>query len=352
MATLFILPNLRIGGAEKVTLQLAKALVSSRSDVGIALLSSEGELLSDVPSNIQIHNLKCARLYMLFRILPLFLSQNKKYTSVVCCCWTITVVSAIALLFDRSTKIICWQHGYPSVKSNPKNLLFYLLVPLCYHRIHYVVSVSQRLKNLLCALLPYKRKCILVFANPLLLPVYTSETVALKKCSNAIVWSGRFEPEKDPLFMIHSFHLIAEAYPSYNLVMLGEGTLLRSARLLADRNSFSHRISLCGYVKDPFIYYRHASLLALTSRTEGQPSVIPEAMSAGLKVVSTPCSDQIITMLRNDPFSYISPTWSISDFALTLGRAIDAGPRSCLPAKILSAYEPSYVAENWYSILT
>ena len=352
MATLFILPNLRLGGAEKVTIQLAQALVSLHQEVGIALLSVEGELVSLVPKTIPIYSLKCTRILKLLKALPDFLASNEQYTTIVSCCWTITVFSAIALQFNRSKKIICWQHGFPSIRSNPKNLFYYCFVPLIYYRVHSVIVVSQRVENLLSALLPFKRSNIRVVPNPIFLSDYTSSRVNLEYCIPTIVWCGRFEAEKDPLFMIHAFHEIAEANPLYNLVMLGDGTLMQLAFQYAKSQPFAHRISFPGYVTDPFTYYLRSSILALTSRTEGQPSVIPEALSAGLKVVSTPCSDQIDTMLRDDPYSLVSPTRCISDFANTLRLVIAMGPRSQLQSNLLSIYNPSHVAEIWLTLLS
>lgn len=107
-----------------------------------------------------------------------------------------------------------------------------------------------------------------------------------------LVCVGRLEPQKDFLTAIRAF---AQFDPSLGarLVILGEGS--QRARLEAEivRLGLGHCVTLAGYVSNTRTYLDQADLLLMTSRFEGYPAVLIEALAAGLAVVATPCSPAI-----------------------------------------------------------
>lgn len=107
-----------------------------------------------------------------------------------------------------------------------------------------------------------------------------------------IVCVGRLEPQKDFLTAIRAF---AQLNPSLEarLVILGEGS--QRARLEAEivELDLSNCVMLAGYVSNTRAYLDQAHLLLMTSRFEGYPAVLIEALAAGLAIVATPCSPAI-----------------------------------------------------------
>ena len=68
----------------------------------------------------------------------------------------------------------------------------------------------------------------------------------------------------------------------------------------ADQNPhLKSRINLAGYVADPTPYYESADMLLMSSRFEGVPAVIGEALRHGIPFVATDCSAWLTTLARD-----------------------------------------------------
>ncbi len=91
------------------------------------------------------------------------------------------------------------------------------------------------------------------------------------------------------------------------LWILGEG-LLRD-RLAAEINAsgLSEHVFLKGFVANPYPAIRHAAVLALSSRHEGLPGAILEAMTLGTPVVSTDCQSGPAELLSEGRFGTLVP---------------------------------------------
>lgn len=98
---------------------------------------------------------------------------------------------------------------------------------------------------------------------------------------------ARLEPQKDPLALIRAFQLGFKEDPSCHLILAGGGSLEREARTLADAAGLPQRIHFLGTVTDVAALLAASDLFALSSRWEGSPLAVMEAMAAGLPVVAT-----------------------------------------------------------------
>src|SRR5438270_5296133 len=69
---LFVIPNLKAGGSERVFSILLRHLDRRRFEPHLALFKAEGEYLEDIPKDVVIHDLQVSRArYALLRILRL-----------------------------------------------------------------------------------------------------------------------------------------------------------------------------------------------------------------------------------------------------------------------------------------
>lgn len=111
-----------------------------------------------------------------------------------------------------------------------------------------------------------------------------------------IVCVGRLEPQKDFLTAVRAFGKLNPGLGA-RLVIVGEGA--QRARLEAEiaKLRLSDRVTLAGYVSNARVFLDQADLLLMTSRFEGYPAVLIEALAAGLAIVSTRCSPAIDEIL-------------------------------------------------------
>ena len=108
---------------------------------------------------------------------------------------------------------------------------------------------------------------------------------------------GREAPVKDHPTLVEAFGLARREVDS-RLVILGKLSAPYRARLesLARSHGVAGDLGFVGFDENPYRYMRRAGLLALSSRSEGLPMVIIEALTCGTPVVSTdtPCGPREI----------------------------------------------------------
>jgi len=121
-----------------------------------------------------------------------------------------------------------------------------------------------------------------------------------------ILGVGRLEPQKDFPNLIRAFALVRKATPC-RLMILGEGALRPDLQTLADKLGVSGDLAMPGFVKNPYQYMRAANLFVLSSRWEGSPNGLTEALAIGTPVVATNCPNGPNEILREGKYGPLIP---------------------------------------------
>jgi glycosyltransferase involved in cell wall biosynthesis len=107
--------------------------------------------------------------------------------------------------------------------------------------------------------------------------------------ARTVLFAGSLEPVKDPAAMLRVFARLAAERPDLRLELVGDGRL--RAELEADLagTPIADRVRFAGHLPRAEMpdRYRSASVLAITSRHEGQSMVAVEAAASGVPVVGT-----------------------------------------------------------------
>lgn len=111
-----------------------------------------------------------------------------------------------------------------------------------------------------------------------------------------------FEPGEDPVVLgigglgqakdfptlIRAFALVNRERPA-RLIILGQGHMRDALVNLARELGVSDRVSLAGFIDNPYTYLSRAALFVLSSLWEGSPNVLVESLALGTPVVATNC---------------------------------------------------------------
>lgn len=99
---------------------------------------------------------------------------------------------------------------------------------------------------------------------------------------------GRDAPEKDYVTLIRALEIVRRKMPA-RLVIIGRFSAQSQANLteLAQECDVRQDLDFVGFDDNPYRYMRRAGVVALSSRFEGLPTVLLEAMACGTPVVST-----------------------------------------------------------------
>ncbi|MFZ4115778.1 MAG: glycosyltransferase [Chthoniobacterales bacterium] len=99
---------------------------------------------------------------------------------------------------------------------------------------------------------------------------------------------GRFNKQKRHDRLLEAFKL--SGYPG-KLLLLGSGSTQEKEAIqaLAHQYGIGERVVFVGFVHNPYSYMRAAEALVLSSDYEGLPNVLVEALACGTQVISTDC---------------------------------------------------------------
>lgn len=131
---------------------------------------------------------------------------------------------------------------------------------------------------------------------------------------------GRLIRQKNLGAMLRAFAV--GAHPDDRLTLYGEGPERSRLERLVSRLGLPDRVHFAGFVADPVQMLPQHHVLLLSSRFEGMPSVVLEAMDAGLHVIATDCCCSMKWLLGDGRLGDLVPTGNEQAFA----RAIAGAP--------------------------
>lgn len=114
-------------------------------------------------------------------------------------------------------------------------------------------------------------------------------TLRLPADGELVLVVGNLIKRKDPFLSLHTFHAWSRTHPNARLAFIGRGPLAEPIRAEAARRGFAPRVLLPGECppEQLALWYGAADVLLFTSRREGRPNVVLEALASGRPVLAT-----------------------------------------------------------------
>lgn len=105
---------------------------------------------------------------------------------------------------------------------------------------------------------------------------------------NTVTWIGRFSNEKQPWSAINIFEKVFNEMPNAKLYMIGDSTeqgVLEKYKQMAIRKGIGDNVVFTGFTENVYQYLSEASVNLNTSKFEGFPMTLVEAMAHGVPTI-------------------------------------------------------------------
>jgi glycosyltransferase involved in cell wall biosynthesis len=138
--------------------------------------------------------------------------------------------------------------------------------------------------------------------------------------SRVVMAAGSLTHRKGFDRLLQAWAHLAPNYPDWRLEIFGSGPSRGELEGLIDELGLGRSARLCGHSARLVEQLARASVFAMTSRQEGFPMVILEAMCAGLPVVAYDCPTGPRDIITDGVEGYVVPNGRTRLFAEALGR--------------------------------
>jgi GalNAc-alpha-(1->4)-GalNAc-alpha-(1->3)-diNAcBac-PP-undecaprenol alpha-1,4-N-acetyl-D-galactosaminyltransferase len=326
MRITLVITTLQRGGAQRVLSLLANWWVQQGRDVTLLCLNDQGKpafsldpCVRLVTLGIQSDSGTSADLFRKIRKLAAFRSVLRKSESDV-------IISFI----DRSNVATLFAAAglrvpvVVSERTAPVQEGMGFVVPLLRRLVYPTAdAIVCQTNSVFCWLRQRFRVPIHVIPNPVVLPPASLNSNLEHKSTGTkqtVIAVGRLVHEKGFDLLLEAFSRVAGTFPHWQLSIVGSGPLKDELEARSRALNLADRVMFAGNCPDPFPLLGAADLFVLSSRVEGFPNALTEAMACALPVISFDCPFGPAEIVRHEVDGLLVPPQDVSALAAALAR--------------------------------
>lgn len=354
---LFVLGGLNTGGAERVIVNLSNTLATNYKITFLCISSEKSQVneLEDcchpsihikyLPSNLDINKIQRKILHLkqikseVKQIQPDIMISFMNYIN----------IQMILISRNLGIPIIISERTDPYHYLN-KNL-FMKTACCCLYPLADSIVFQNKKQSLYFKRVPVNKR--VVIWNPVLNTEQFPEFHYREKITN-ICAAGRLVVEKDYETLIRGFHIFSQKHPGVILTIYGEGTERRKLEDLVEQLHLQEKVKMPGLCRDVINKMCQADVFIMTSKFEGMPNALIEAMCLGLPCIVTDMNG-IDEYVKNKESGCIIPSGNFGELADILESiAENVALRKhlgCNAKKIKSAVSADFICGKWVSLI-
>lgn len=238
-----------------------------------------------------------------------------------------------------------------SERNNPHEfrgrLVWRLLRRIAYCWADRIVVQAERCRRLL-------RGRVAVIPNPVVAQRQGTSAGARER-KKYVLAAGRLHRQKGFDILLRAFARLKEDLADWQIVVLGEGDERNELERLRDGLGLRERVEFVGHVKDVSEWMSKSSLFVLSSRYEGFPNVLCEAMANGLPVIAFDCLTGPREIIRDGVDGILVPPEDEEALTNAMDQLLSSpAKRLALAQKapdVIKRFEIEHVMKMWANLI-
>ncbi len=351
------------GGVEKMAINLMAGMIEIGEDVELLRIKSRGKFVRNIPPKVKVLQLPSSHAYGNIPFLCSYLKE-KNPPAILAIKERAAISMTIAKALTRTETRIIARFGTNLTQSlrEQKKSTFYKVLRLSLlrwtlKRLDGVIAVSKGVREDLLSLCPSLEERVLCIPNPVITPKLfemAQETIDhpwfLEKEVKVAVAMGRLTQQKDFSTLISAIYMANKSMP-LRLLIMGEGEKRKELEKQIQRLHLESSVNLAGFISNPYPYLKRADLFVLSSRWEGSPNALTEAMALGTAVVATDCKSGPREILKGGKVAPLVKVGDPNSLAQAIIETLRSPPSPSLLQKAVEEYHYTCSAKRYLEFL-
>lgn len=354
---LLLIPTLHGGGAERVVVTLAKHLNRARFRLTLGVVDMRGAVfLDDIPDDVRLIALDISRvryalpkiIRLIWRLRPDVVFSTLGHLNLA--------LAMVKFALPRRTRTVAREtlvvsHG---LRRYQGRVIWAMLYRWFYGGHDLIICQSRDMCDDLVG-----NFCVAVGKTRIINnPVDLARIKEMSRMDAAfplipagaviLVAAGRLDCQKGFDLLIDALLLVNE--PLVHVIILGEGSEERRLKQQVAERGLGDRIHFAGFQANPYSWFSRADAFVLSSRYEGFPNVVLEALACGTPVIALPAPGGTREILEGVAGCVLADSIDAS----ALARAIAAwmnGPRQRIAESVVVPYRLEHIISEYEATL-
>ena len=318
-----------VGGAERVTVIIGKYLMNRGYDVLFCIVkgkSISSSICSFIPKDARIDIIDyCNPVLMTIRLVSRVIKYRPDFVF-ASCMYLNSKILPFRFITPNTSYVIRSENYLAMFNARQK-----LQMSLSYRLADKIIAQNQEMKDEMVNKLRISPPKIKVLLNPidtsLINEKLKDEKSPYEDSKRPIfVASGRFAQQKGYDIMVRAFAEVLKSIPTAHLYILGDNfggnEVYQEVMLISNKLNILNHLHCVGFKNNPYPWIKYADCFVLSSRMEGLPNVLIEALYMGVPSVSTICIPIISKIVQDGENGFLANVDDIKSLSDAMIKAL------------------------------
>jgi glycosyltransferase involved in cell wall biosynthesis len=360
VSVLFVIPSLGAGGAERVVVTLLNHLDRTQVRPTLAVITGEGAAYrQDVPEDVDVIDMNCSRVRyamprlarLIWRMRPDVVFSTLGHLNLA--------IGAMRPVLPRDVTYVARETIVVSENVGERRapLLLRFAYRYLYRGFDKIVCQSAAMRADLQEAFAIPSDKLVTIHNPVDVVRIVGLSARPKpggesNDANAVelVACGRLEYQKGFDIALHALKLVSD--PRIRLTIVGEGSQRQTLMRLAQDLGLGARVEWVGQQRNPYAFIARAAAFLHSSRYEGFPNAVLEALTCGTPVIATPALGDLCETVSGLPECAMAAKAEPEALAGAIRQWLSSARRRFDGPSAVSAYHAGRIAKTYAAVLT